>query len=54
MGMGPEKQKEEKPVAQPHKEDQTGLGQANQSLWGEGEAGKVIAPPPDAVPGKQK
>ena len=52
--MGPEKEKQEenKPVAMPHREDQTGIGQANQSTWGEGEVGKVIAPPPDAIPGK--
>lgn len=52
--MGPEKDKQEKkPVAVPHREDQTGVSQANQSIWGEGEAGEVVAPPPDAVPGKQ-
>ena len=50
--MGTEKEKQEKPVAMPHREDQTGVSQANQSIWGEGEAGKVVAPPPDAVPGK--
>ena len=54
--MGPEKEKREqkniddKPLAEPHREDQKGLGQANQSLWEGGKEGKAIAPPPDAVP----
>ena len=53
--MGPEKQKQEqeqnndKPAAQPDREDQTGMAQASQSLW-ETKEGKAIAPPPDAVP----
>lgn len=53
--MGPEKPKQEqdpKPVARPFEEDQTGISQPNQSIWGEGEAGEVLRPPPDAVPGR--
>lgn len=50
--MGPEKQKLEKtPVAVPHREDQTGMSQANQSLWDDDE-GQILRPPPDAIPGK--
>lgn len=53
--MGPEKAKQEKstrekPAAQPHREDQTGMSQANQSLWDSGKEGKALEPPPDAVP----
>ncbi len=52
--METEKNKQEKldnkPVAEPHRQDQTGISQPNQSLWDATKEGRTIEPPPDAVP----
>jgi len=56
--MGPEKTKQEKrdnkPVAEPYRQNQVGISQPNQSLW-DAKEGRTIEPPPESrIPTAQK
>ncbi len=45
-----QKKLDNKPVAEPYRRSQVGMSAPNQSLWDATKEGRVIGPPPDAVP----